>query len=173
MNWQKQIINKFYSSSNNIGYNTSIFSMIGMGVGCFAMVIAISVMNGFETIVHDKLKGFEGDIRLYGNFISEDFQNIDGIKISIPFMERNAVLEVSNQKRIISLKALEEEKISSFYDLNLRGTFPSDNQIVIGQDLAYRIEKDIGDEIIIYSPIDHPIGFTLPRKKVFTIIYLR
>ncbi len=169
MNWEKNISNRFYNSKINDGKYLGILSMVGMGVGCFAMVIAISVMNGFETIVHDKLKGFEGDIRLYGNFISEDFQSIDGIKISMPFMERNAVLEVSNQKRIISLKALEEEKISSFYNLNLRGNFPSDNQIVIGQDLAYRIEKDIGDEIIIYSPIDHPIGFTLPRKKIFTI----
>ena len=67
MNWQKQIINRFYSSSNNIGYNTSIFSMIGMGVGCFAIIIALSVMNGFESQVHQRLKGFEGDLHVLDN----------------------------------------------------------------------------------------------------------
>ena len=78
MNWQKQIINRFYSSSNNIGYNISIFSMIGMGVGCFAIIIALSVMNGFESQVHQRLKGFEGDLHVLdnGNGQVDYFSNI-------------------------------------------------------------------------------------------------
>ena len=67
MNWEKFISNRFYQSSNNQGKHLGILSMIGMGVGCFAMLISISVMNGFETIVHGKLKGIEGDIRIIGH----------------------------------------------------------------------------------------------------------
>ena len=57
MNWEKFISNRFYDSSKNQGWYSGLFSMIGMGVGCFAMIISLSVMNGFETLVHGKLKG--------------------------------------------------------------------------------------------------------------------
>ena len=66
MNWKKIFVNKLYYSSNKIGYDTSIFSMIGMGVGCFAMIIALSVLNGFESIVHNRLRGFESDLSITG-----------------------------------------------------------------------------------------------------------
>ena len=64
MNWKKVIVNRFYYSSNKLGFDTSIYSMIGMGVGCFAMIIALSVMNGFESIVHERLRGFDGDLNV-------------------------------------------------------------------------------------------------------------
>ena len=62
--------------------------MIGMGVGSFAMVIALSVLNGFESIVYDRLRGFESDLKITGmnldyNLISE----IPEIRMVMPFME--------------------------------------------------------------------------------------
>ena len=56
--------------------------MLGMGVGCFAIIISISVMNGFENIVHQKLKGFEGDIRVFQNIYDPKWEKIDGVKKS-------------------------------------------------------------------------------------------
>ena len=50
-----------------------------MGVGCFAIIISISVINGFENIVHQKLKGFEGDIRLFQNTYDPKWEKIDGV----------------------------------------------------------------------------------------------
>ncbi len=169
MNWEKNISNRFYHFKINDGKYLGVLSMIGMGVGCFAMVLAISVMNGFETIVHNKLRGFEGDIRLYGNNFHEELNSIKGIKNIMPFMKRNAVIDVSGQKRVIALKALDKDKISSFYSFSIKGTFPNDNQIIIGEDLSYRLGVDIGDEIVIFSPIDQPIGFTLPSRKKLKI----
>ena len=65
MNWERIISDRFYEHSKVYGKYLSILSMLGMGVGCFAIIISISVMNGFENIVHQKLKGFEGDIRVF------------------------------------------------------------------------------------------------------------
>ena len=61
------ISKRFYNRSRVYGKYLVILSMLGMGVGCFAIIISISVMNGFENIVHHKLKGFEGDIRVFQN----------------------------------------------------------------------------------------------------------
>ena len=74
MNWKKVIIDRFYYSSNKLGFDTSVFSMIGMGVGCFAMIIALSVMNGFESIVNNRLRGFEGDLNVPDALLGAFFQ---------------------------------------------------------------------------------------------------
>ena len=42
-------------------------SIIGMIIGAFAILISLSVMNGFEKRVIEKLIGFEGDIRITSN----------------------------------------------------------------------------------------------------------
>jgi len=169
MNWEKIITNRFYGHSKGHGKYLGIFSMIGVGVGCFAIIISISVMNGFETVVHKKLKGFEGDIRIYDSSNDGNWKKLEGIESIIPFMERKAVLESNDNIRVVSIKAIEEEMMQSFYDFSLRGARPRPSEIVIGQDLAYRLGKDIGEEILISSPIDQIVGLSIPFKKRFMI----
>ena len=167
MNWEKKISNRFFHNSKDHGKFLGIVAMIGIGIGCFAMVIAISVMNGFETIVHDKLKGFEGDIRVYGNVHYDNIKNTDGISSIMPFMERNAVIEFNGENKVVTTKAIETTRISSFYNLNLRGSAPKREEIIIGQDLAYKLGINIGDEIILFSPLDQQLGLSfLNRKKI-------
>jgi lipoprotein-releasing system permease protein len=169
MNWEKFISNRFYDSSKNQGWYSGLFSMIGMGVGCFAMIISLSVMNGFETLVHGKLKGFEGDLRIVGHMSETPVLGLNGIEAAMPYMERRGVIESNNVQKVVSLKAVDEKTMESFYNLPLRGVTPKSGQVAIGQDLAYRLGKDIGDEIIVYSPIDQAIGFGLPPRKKLVI----
>ena len=77
--------------------------------------------------------------------------------------------ETSQNQRIVSLKAVDEQLFKSFYDLNFRGSDLSHNQVFIGEDLSHRLEKDIGDKITIYSPLDQSIGLGIPYKKEFII----
>ena len=169
MNWEKFISNRFYDSSKNQGWYSGIFSMIGMGVGCFSMIISLSVMNGFETLVHGKLKGFEGDLRIVGHMSETPVLGLNGIEAAMPYMERRGVIESNDVQKVVSLKAVDEKMMESFYNLPLRGVTPKSGQVAIGQDLAYRLGKDIGDEIIVYSPIDQAIGFGLPPRKKLVI----
>ena len=169
MNWEKFISNRFYDSSKNQGWYSGLFSMIGMGVGCFAMIISLSVMNGFETLVHGKLKGFEGDLRIVGHMSETPVLELNGIEAAMPYMERRGVIESNDVQKVVSLKAVDEKTMESFYSLPLRGVTPKSGQVAIGQDLAYRLGKDIGDEIIVYSPIDQAIGFGLPPRKKLVI----
>ena len=169
MNWEKFISNRFYDSSKNQGWYSGLFSMIGMGVGCFAMIISLSVMNGFETLVHGKLKGFEGDLRIVGHMSETPVLGLNEIEAAMPYMERRGVIESNDVQKVVSLKAVDEKTMESFYNLPLRGATPKSGQVAIGQDLAYRLGKDIGDEIIIYSPIDQAIGFGPPPRKKLVI----
>ena len=159
------ISKRFYNRSKVYGKYLGILSMLGMGVGCFAIIISISVMNGFENIVHQKLKGFEGDIRLFQNIYDPKWENIDGVKKIIPFMERKIVLQANDVTRVVSMKAVDEEIMPEFYEIFLKGKFPRAGEIILGQDLAYRLGTEIGQEVYASSPIDHTIGFTTPYKK--------
>ena len=169
MNFVNVISKRFYNRSKVYGKYLGILSMLGMGVGCFAIIISISVMNGFENIVHQKLKGFEGDIRVFQNIYDPKWEKIDGVKKIIPFMERKIVLQANDITRVVSMKAVDEEIMPDFYEILLKGRFPRAGEIILGQDLAYRLGTEIGQEVYASSPIDHTIGFTAPYKKRFKV----
>ena len=167
MNWKKIFINKFYYSSNKIGYDTSIFSMIGMGVGCFAMIIALSVLNGFESIVQNRLRGFESDLNMTGVLSNVNFFEIPEIEMIMPYMERKAIIKSNKDNLIVTIKAIADSLIDGFYDIPHKGNFPSNGHVMIGKTLSSRLGKDIGDELTLLSPIDQVfgLGFT-PMKKM-------
>lgn len=169
MKFVNVISKRFYNRSKVYGKYLGILSMLGMGVGCFAIIISISVMNGFENIVHQKLKGFEGDIRVFQNIYDPKWEKIDGVKKIIPFMERKIVLQANDVTRVVSMKAVDEEIMPEFYEIFLKGRFPRAGEIILGQDLAYRLGTEIGQEVYASSPIDHTIGFTAPYKKRFKV----
>ena len=169
MKFVNVISKRFYNRSKVYGKYLGILSMLGMGVGCFAIIISISVMNGFENIVHQKLKGFEGDIRVFQNIYDPKWEKIDGVKKIIPFMERKIVLQANDVTRVVSMKAVDEEIMPEFYEIFLKGRFPRAGEIILGQDLAYRLGTEIGQEVYASSPIDHTIGFTTPYKKRFKV----
>ena len=56
-----------------------------------------------------------------------------------------------------------------FYEIFLKGRFPRTGEIILGQDLAYRLGTEIGQEVYASSPIDHTIGVTTPYKKRFKV----
>jgi len=167
MNWEGIISKRFYSMTKVNGNRTGLFSTVGMGVGCFSMIIALAVMNGFENLVHLKLKDFDGDIRIKGDVANFPEEHIDGISSYLEFIERRAVVESEKTKHVISIKAVDPLKMKSFYQFPLLGESPSAGQIIIGQDLAYRLNKNISDSLLVYSPIDQVIGLGyLPRKHL-------
>ena len=79
------------------------------------------------------------------------------------------MLESEDNKRVALIKAVDQDIMQLFYDFFLRGSLPKSGEVVIGQDLAYRLDRDLGDEITVYSPIDHTIGLSIPKKKKFMI----
>ena len=169
MNWKKIIINRFYYSSNKLGFDTSIFSMIGMGVGCFAMIIALSVMNGFESIVNNRLRGFEGDLNLPDTLSAKFFSDIPEIEIAMPYMERKGIIKGSQDNLIVFIKAIDETLMDEFYEIPFKGDPLEDGNIIIGQGLANRLGVGINDEITLFSPIDQVYGIGLPPMKKMSI----
>jgi len=169
MNWKKVIVNRFYYSANKLGFDTSIYSMIGMGVGCFAMIIALSVMNGFESIVYERLRGFDGDLNVPDALSTEYFSDISEIEVAMPYIERKGIIKGNQDNLIVFIKAIDESLMGDFYEIPLKGDRLKDGHVIIGQGLAKRLGKGINDEITLFSPIDQVYGIGFPPMKKMNI----
>ena len=172
MSFSSRIARKFMFSSKEIGPSrfTGSIAIIGIAIGTMAMVLSISVLNGFESRIIEKIIGFEGDIKLSGNI---DFKNninnlrsIDNIDDYLLYKERKGlILSKDNTTRMINLKSLEINKLRAFYKINLNEVIDSDLPIVIiGKTTASRLNLKIGDEIRVMSPLDQNLVWGLPRQ---------
>ena len=66
MRFQLLIARKFMLGGSGSGPSrlNGWISIIGMIIGAFSIIISLSIMNGFEKRVINKLIGFEGDLRI-------------------------------------------------------------------------------------------------------------
>ncbi|MFQ6676935.1 MAG: FtsX-like permease family protein [Fidelibacterota bacterium] len=158
---------------------TGWISIIGLAAGTFALIVSLSVLNGFEERVTGRIVGFEGDLRITAveedlnlslmmNTIKRDQFAAD----AMPYRERKGLISGSDQEqRLVMLKAIEIERFSEFYNINIKETVvkPETPSIYIGQVLAQRLNIAVGDNIQMMSPVDHSGQIGLPRKYSGTI----
>ena len=43
---------------------SGIISILGVATGCFALIVSVAILNGFEQEVRNKVVGFEADLRI-------------------------------------------------------------------------------------------------------------
>jgi len=121
MSFSKVIAKRFLIGGQASGPSklTGWVAIIGLCVGSIAMVLSVAVLNGFEHRVIDKIVGFESDIRVTKindyNTTIDIIRSIDGVKAAMPFQERKGlILAKDGIQRMVSLKAIEIEKLPSF-----------------------------------------------------------
>lgn len=172
MNFTSKIAKNFMLTRGESGPTriTGLIAIIGIAVGTMAMVLSVSVLNGFESRIVDKVIGFEGDIKLKGDFKYEDslehLTNINGVDQIVPYMDRVGLMIANdNSTRMIKFKSIDLNKIENFYDINI-GVLDNDYQpkIVIGKTTASRMNLRVGDELKIMSPLDQNTILGFPRQ---------
>lgn len=146
-------------------------SIIGMIIGTFAILISLSVMNGFEERVIKKLIGFEGDLRI----ASSPDTNLDKVYnqiISDPLVDKallykervGLILSKDNSKRIVTFKSINMDKLSSFYNIDYinNAKVKSEKGVAVGYLLAQRLNIDVGDQLTLMSPVDQSNSIGIP-----------
>ena len=173
MRFQLLIARKFMLGGSGSGPSrlNGWISIIGMIIGAFSIIISLSIMNGFEKRVINKLIGFEGDLRItpYSN---SDFEQIYSeiaadplIDEALLYRERiGLIFDKNNSKRIVTFKSINMENLNEFYNIDFINNANDINQksIAIGYLLAQRLNVDIGDQLSIMSPIDQSTSIGLP-----------
>ena len=173
------IAKRFLRTGNNFaGKYTGWVAVIGIAIGCFALIVSIAVLNGFESKVTEKIVGMEGEIRIRGDIISErsmdDLRDMQGIIQLMPFLSGKGVaINKEMETAVVRLKAVMMDSLSQFYSLGDMIQFDdrhdeNNNQVFLGETLSEKLQLGLGDEISLNNPqsMRLPIGFPLLVKGI-------
>ena len=167
------IAKRFLFPRSDFRSNTINFiSFIGLFIGAAAIVLSVSVLNGFQGILQTEAK------KIYGDYLVEDISNtlflrhsnMDNENYSI--FQENEFLIVSNKKQnLIEFKSVSNESLNDFYELDLQNNFKalSKEEVIIGNLLANRLNVDIGDSIQIISKDFKLNSYSLPDIYEFKV----
>ena len=167
------IAKRFLFPRNDFRSNTINFiSFIGLFIGAAAIVLSVSVLNGFQGILQTEAK------KIYGDYLVEDISNtsffrdlnMDNENYSI-FQENEFLIVSNNKQNLIEFKSVSNESLNDFYELDLQNNFKalSKEEVIIGNLLANRLNVDIGDSIQIISKDFKLNSYSLPDIYEFRV----
>jgi len=167
----------------------SLLSITGLSLGVAILITVLSVMNGFDRELQNKILAMVPHITM-SSTRNEQLQdrtvwaevetalaNVEGVTGSAPFLQLEGMLLANGKSKGIILNGVDptaEKKLSIIEDFVLTGTFENlqdrSYQLLIGEALANVLGVSVGDRVTLVStvvPIT-PLGeFT--RQKQFTV----
>jgi lipoprotein-releasing system permease protein len=160
------------------------FSFAGILLGVAALIIVMSVMNGFRKELISKILGVSGHVFIQAmdtpltdyEALAKRFEQIKGVKHAIPVINGQVLASSPFASTGALVRAVSEADIKRLNTIatNIRaGTldgFDSGEGVAIGQRLADQLGVRAGDKITLLSPQgpQSPFGQT-PRRKVYDI----
>jgi lipoprotein-releasing system permease protein len=150
----------------------SILSMLGLTVGTAALIIVLSVFNGFSSVVTDIYVSFDPHLRVTmagadTSTVPSPIDNADHVEKSIraigsvlyvaPAIHGKAVIVHYTLPRIVELTGTTESSARSASGLARSiqsGSLVLDSEsIIVGQILADELAVQIGDTLSLFSPV--------------------
>ena len=183
---ERQIVFRYLKTKKKDGFLNiiSIFSFIGISLGVAVLIIVMSVMNGFRAELVDKIVGFNSHIIIQSNDIENDLKltNSENIKnLSSSTLESSMGEVVLINKNFTKGLSLRGYKVSDFkkleifknIDFSKNNKIFDKNNISIGKELSFDLGLNVGDNVLLMSPIgeDTIIG-NLPKQEVYKISYI-
>jgi lipoprotein-releasing system permease protein len=167
-----------------IGINSAV-SMIGIAVGVWALIVVLSVMNGFQKEVRTRILGVVSHVQILAEDNRlEDWRGVQKmaaqqprVLATAPFVQAQAMLTNGQAVRGAVVRGIlpdEEEKVADLAGHMRTGSLdalkPGEFGVVLGVDLARSLGVLRGDKIALVAPqgVVTPAG-VIPRLKQFTV----
>ena len=159
----------FAKKSQNTINLISAISVVGVAVGTMALIVVLSVFNGFDSLVQSLFNAFNPDLKITikeGKRFSSDLpsvkrlKEIKGILYSTDVVEENALLRYDDKQYIATIKGVSSDfvKMSGIDSMIIDGAFvlnESNNEYaVVGQGIAIKLAIGLNfiNPIIVYVP---------------------
>lgn len=171
MSYEFFIAKRYFHSKRRTGFISLInyFSIAGVMIGVAALIIVLSVMNGFETEVRSRIIGFDAHILFrsyhdqgidnYEQFIDQlnSFNHVIAVS---PYIKKKCIIFHGDNADAFFIKGINQateskvsdvEKTIIYGELNL-DTVRVENEkplpgIVIGKSLAMRLDLNLNDQV--------------------------
>jgi lipoprotein-releasing system permease protein len=168
-----------------IGIN-SLVSMIGIAVGVWALIVVLSVMNGFQKEVRTRILGVASHVQISGaggrlanwQEVAQLAAQHPRVLATAPFVQAQAMLSAGQAVRGAIVRGIAPEQEERVADLGRHmktGSFAAlrggEFGVVLGADLARALGVIAGDKIALVAPqgLVTPAG-VIPRLKQFTVV---
>jgi len=162
-------------------------SMLGIALGVAALIIVLSVMNGFQREVRDRMLSVIAHIELFesrGSALADwqataaQARQNPQVVGAAPFVAAQALVARGDEMRGAIVRGIvpaEEAKVTALAAKLRDSTFakllPGEWNIVLGAELARQLALQPGDKVTIVAPGGQvtPAG-VVPRLKQFTLV---
>ena len=162
-------------------------SMFGIALGVAALIIVLSVMNGFQKEVTDRMLGVISHIEIFSRdgqalgdidaIMAEARKNPEVIGVA-PFISAQALIARGEDMKGALVRGIQPELETQVTDLSgdmqhgsLSKLVPGKFGIVLGAELARSLYVREGDQVTLIAPGGQvtPAG-VVPRLKQFTVV---
>ena len=164
--------------------------MVGIALGVAALIVVLSVMNGFQKEVRDRMLSVLPHIEIYvpgveplkvldeWSELAKQARQSPQVTGAAPFVAAQAMLMRGQELRGIQVRGIDpiaEKQVSDAGSQMVRGKMtdlkPGSFGIVLGQELADLLQVRIGQTVMMIAPAANisPAGFT-PRMRQFTLV---
>lgn len=172
-------------SSNRFVSLISAISMLGIAIAVMVLIVVMSVVNGFERELKDRLlamtahatiEGVNGDLATSAALLKTAIDD-EQVRAAAPYVNGQALLVFEKQLSGAELRGIEprsEDDVSGIGGVMQEGNIESltvgDFNIVLGVELANAMHIAVGDKVTVNlaQGMVTPVG-VVPRNKRFTV----
>ena len=162
----------------------ALISMAGIALGVAALIVVLSVMNGFQHELRNRILSVASHIEVRGMPVLADWPAIAKtalgdarVKAAAPFVTGQAMLSSGDVNRGVLMRGIDPSREDAVADIGrhmvsgkLTDLKPGEFGIVLGAELARALGVQTGDTVVAITPQGTvtPAG-TLPRVKSFRV----
>lgn len=164
----------------------TLTSVLGIALGVTALITVLSVMNGFEAELRERILGMTSHATITGNYGQldnwreldrklKDYPHVEG---AAPFISGQVMINADRRVSGTMLTGIMpdyESRVSEVASNMKAGTLsdliPGEYGIVLGAELANYLGILVGDKITVISPqVNSTPAGIVPRMRRFTVV---
>jgi lipoprotein-releasing system permease protein len=163
----------------------SLMSMLGIALGVIVLITVLSVMNGFDREIKKRVFSMWPPLTISSSAgyianwqdLQKTLNEVPAIKATAPYVGGEVLLTnegVVQPAMVTGINPTSEKKISQLNEKIVQGRLDSLTSrsfgIVLGEELANRLDAVVGDKITVVTPqVSLSPAGVIPRFKRFTV----
>jgi lipoprotein-releasing system permease protein len=164
----------------------SMISMAGIGLGVAALIVVLSVMNGFQKELRTRILGVASHIQITAmdgglrdwESIAAQARKHPEVRETAPFVQSQGMFSVDGEVKGVLVRGIVpdlEDGVADFRQTIKSGSLddlkPGEFGVVLGADLARSLRVFTGDKLTLIAPQGSvtPAG-VVPRVRSFTVV---
>jgi lipoprotein-releasing system permease protein len=164
----------------------SLISIVGIALGVMALIVVLSVMNGFQEEVRARILGMASHVQIGGydnrlenwQQLGSEVKNVQHVLAQAPFVSGQGLMTNGEQVKGALVRGIDpaleggvNEVAARMHAGSLAALKPGEFNIVLGWQLANELGVKLGDKVTLITPQGQvtPAGL-VPRMRQFTLV---